>query len=246
MTDQADIRAWALEHGLDVNVKGPVRTSVMRAFEEAHPELHDDDAPPEQGPPLPPVTQQAERKPEAPPSPWWKRGRSGEQAAPKPRKRRVAVDKVASGIWSGLALLAARSSPQALPVARVLDMQAPVAGIVIEQTVKGSVVDRVLQPFARAEERGRDVMGLIGPPLLVGAITAKPELYPVLAPALEMSLVSWLEISEPAMRKAQARAAKFEERLGGLDVRALIDQIFAPPPGGAPPPETVAANGAAA
>ncbi len=114
-------------------------------------------------------------------------------------------------------------------------MQAPVAGVVINDVAKGTPLDKVLQPIARLEEKGGKVGALLGPPVLVAAINLNPALYQPLRPLLKVSLMTWLEVSEPAMKKIQARAARFEEKVGASaeDIDAMIDALFAPPPAGA-------------
>jgi len=130
--------------------------------------------------------------------------------------------------------MALAQSPRALPMARVLDMQAPVAGIVVEDIAKHTIVDRILQPLARGGEQAEKAVGLLGPPIIVGLMTARPELYPVLRGPLKLSMMTWMEISGPAMEKAERRAAEWSEKFGAVDLDAMIDGLFAdipPPPG---------------
>ena len=105
-------------------------------------------------------------------------------------------------------------------------MQAPVAGVIVDDLVKGTPVDRLLQPLARAGERGEKAVALVGPPLLTAMITARPEMYPALRPMLKMSLMSWLTVSGPAMKKAQENAARFAEDFGDVDLDGMIDALF--------------------
>src|SRR4051812_19172359 len=73
--------------------------------------------------------------------------------APKVRSHhpRRSVDRIIERVWEGMARLV---QPVNLPVARVMAVQAPVAGLLLEDIVKGTVVDRVLQPIVRVEEKG--------------------------------------------------------------------------------------------
>ena len=136
-------------------------------------------------------------------------------AKPKPKSRtpkaRVSVDKLIGGLWQVAAQLTA---PINLPVARVLDMQAPVAGMLLEDVVKDTVVDRILQPIARFESGGETAFALMGPPLLVGLLTSKPQLAPILVPVLRQSLMSWIEIAGPKLEAVTKKEEKFHEQYG--------------------------------
>jgi hypothetical protein len=179
----------------------------------------------------------AERKPVPPPREG--RGlfrRKARAASPRPVRRRVSIENIVSGGW-GLAAVAFLRKPEMVPVGRVLQMQAPVAGIIVEDAAKGTVVDRILQPFARAGESGEKALALAGPPLLVFVMTSQPQLYPMLRPVLKAAMLSWLEISEPAMKKAQKRAERLAEQYGEVDLDAMIDAIWAPADGAAAPSE---------
>lgn len=145
----------------------------------------------------------------------------------KPLKARVSVDKLIALAWRGLAQATA---PINLPVARVLDMQAPVAGAILEDTVKGTVVDRLLQPLARVNEGGEAVFALLGPPLLVGVITSKPEIAPMLVPLLKESLRRWIDIAGPRMEELAKKEEDFAAKYG-TRIDDMIEMFLAPPPG---------------
>jgi hypothetical protein len=117
-------------------------------------------------------------------------------------------------------------NPHAIPVARILDMQAPVAGIIVDDLARGTLLDKVLQPLARGGEKAEKTVALIGPPILVGAMNANPRLFPVLKPMLKMTLMSWMKISGPAMAKVQKRQEAFSEEFAGVDLDALIDSLW--------------------
>ena len=128
--------------------------------------------------------------------------------------KRVSIENVVSSGWAIGAMALARQ-PQALPVARILDMQAPVAGVIVEDLARGTLLDKVLQPLARGGEKAEKAMALAGPPLLVGMITANPSWAPALRPLLKMAMMSWLQLASPAMDKVQKRQAKFSEEFAG-------------------------------
>lgn len=239
MSGSQDIRVWAKDQGLDVAPKGKIPAAVMEQWRAraGAPE----DAGEGAGEPASFGGDSEETRPVHTRPRTWFGDRKKEKTGPAPR--RVSIENVVSYAW-GMGAYAMAQNPALLPVARVLDMQAPVAGIVVNDVARGTVIDKALQPLARAGEKGEKSMGLLGPPLLVGAITLRPDLYPVLRPVLKLSIMSWMEISEPAMKKAKARADKFQEKFGDVDVDGMIDALFAPPPDGMyrqPEPEPAAA-----
>lgn len=234
----ADIRAWAEEQGIAVGVKGPLPKHVRELYAER---LEDDgpegDGEPMAAPiltavpepadePLAAPTPIAPRKAETPP-----RGprKTLFQRKPKPAgrpPRRVSIENVVSSAWT-LGAMALARSPRALPMARVLDMQAPVAGVIVEDIAKGTIIDRILQPLARGGEKAEKAVALLGPPVIVGIMTAQPELFPVLRGPLKMTMMSWMQIAGPAMEKAQKRAEAFSEQFGNVDLDAMIDALWA-------------------
>jgi hypothetical protein len=232
-----DIRAWARDQGLNVAHKGPISSAVLEQWEarENTPGVDPADVMSMNG--RDPAGDTAESRPAGPPlgrKSWW----TGQPKKPRdkagPPQRRVSIENLVSGAWGLGAWFTARSAPNLLPVARVLDMQAPVSGVIVNDLAKGTALDRALQPLARMEEKGGKAGALLGPPVIVAAMTMRPELFPVLRPFLKMSLLSYLEVSAPAMKKIQDRAKKFEDKVGVTDgeIDAMIEALFAPPPAG--------------
>jgi hypothetical protein len=255
-----DIRAWLRENRPDLGVQP--RGAIKKAAQEVYYEANGQPAPgdvsretPEAGtgpdgdelagPDDVSRETTGEVAPEAPAGslPWL--GRGGAPKSPRDRKvshRRVPVDGLFSMVWAALGKLA--TNPQTLPVGRVMTLQAPAAGMVLDDALRGSVVDRMAQPLARGQKRLEVLFSVAGPPLLVGAVCQKPELYPVIRPMLVEALKGWLVLSGPKIRKAQERERKLLAELDGLDVSTIeemIDALFAPPdqqeqviPGGHP------------
>lgn len=247
MSEALDIRAWARENGIDIAERGRIPASVREAYEaqDGEEDPEEDETTVEVAPPAPapagvpsaPEATAGGKVPERAPKPpvKEKRGLFGKVKERKagPR-RRVSIENIVSGGW-GLAAMAMMRSPNSVPVGRVLQFQAPVAGAIVDEAAKGTILDRVLQPLARAGESGEVVLALVGPPAITAAITAKPELYPALRPMLKMSMISWLRLAGPALkrqqrREAEALAAIGEEELAGID--AMIDSLWADIPAG--------------
>lgn len=230
MSDNQDIRVWAAANGWDIQSKGRLAADVKAAYEAAQnghqPEPEGepmvitmtDEAPPADVTPAAPD----ERKPEPPRKPGMFQRKPKETG---PRRRRVSIENILSSGWA-LGAMALARKPEAIPVARVLDLQAPVAGIIGEELLAGTLVDRILQPLARGGRKAELATALIGPPMLVGIMTARPELHPVLRPVLKMTMMSWMELSEPAMRKVQKRQEAWAEKFGDVDLDAMIDLLW--------------------
>ena len=158
----------------------------------------------------------------------------------KRKHPRVPVDRLISRAWDMMGGLAARVD---VPLGRCLQMQAPVAGLIMEDIVKGTFADRAIQPIARAEEKAEKGLALIGPPLCVVGLEMAQQLpddqrktrEAILWPLLVESMVLWDRIAGDKIGdlteriKAEAPARERAEQLAGL--------IF----GRAPEPEPAAA-----
>jgi hypothetical protein len=142
----------------------------------------------------------------------------------KKKAPRVAIDRLIERSWEMMARIV---QPVNLPVARVLAMQAPVAGLILEDEIKGTVVDRILQPIARTEKKGEAAFALVGPPLLVGVLTSKPELAPVVVPILRESLAVWITVAGPKLEIQAKRNEEFEQKFG-VQIDALLQQFLGP------------------
>lgn len=236
-TDMTDIRAWLRENRPDLNVqpKGKVAESAVEIYREANgitgevvPERDSADAGEDARADAPEVA--PERAGES------SRSWLGRKVAPKAKtgspKRRTAIDGIMSFAWGGAAQVLARQ-PQLLPVARCLAIQAPAAGMVLDEALRGSLIDRALQPVARAGKRGEAMWAVAGPPVLVSAISMHPELYPVLQPMLREAVKSWILIAGPKIKKAQERERKLLEELDGdmTTIDEIIASFFMPPEG---------------
>lgn len=185
-----------------------------------------------------------ERPPEEPP----RRSRREEfmdrlRSRPKPppgRRRRVSLELFGGLVWTGGAQLAARRG-RFLPVANIMALQAPVAGLVADDALKNTAADALLQPIARALEAGGTVGSLLGPPALVGLVCARPELYPVARPMLVMAMKEWIITAGPKLRELKRREEKFAAEMAELSgegedgeneyamsIDDMLDMVFAP------------------
>lgn len=201
------------------------------------------------GPGAGPPQLPAERRPQRPKSsrrPWRERARATTGGAKKKRPvhKRVPVDQLISSAWAAMGGLAGQVDP---PLGRCLVMQAPVSGLILEDIVRGTAVDRVLQPVARAEAKAEKVLALAGPPMLVAALEASATLpeqqqrarQAILVPLLERSLVLWARIAGDKLAVQIERAP--EDERARQQARQLIEMIWPPEPAPEPGPhhETV-------
>lgn len=246
MTSDAEIRTWAREGGIPVPARGKLPQSVRDTWEQAHPDepggdnlkLSVDDVPGGDGPdgpelapqaPTGPLTasahETAEFRPLPPPGPRFAIGKRTPKEA-RPARRRVSIEGLAAGLWG---LLGHGAQSQGfVPTGRVLALQAPVAGVILEDSLKGTVADKLLQPLARMSERGTELAALLGPPVLVSVITARPELAPMLLGPLKGTLKQWVVIAGPKMKKKEEREKKAMAQMGmdEDDVTAMIDGMI--------------------
>lgn len=247
MSQVTDVRKWLRENGHEVPSRGPIPAALREVYDTENP-----------GAPMiidPPAREEGgEHTPVAAPPPdtskqsdpvarvkGWARQRQGAKPdRPRTTRRRASTEALFAGVWQyGAQVLAVRR--ELVPMARVMTLQAPVAGVVVEGAVKGTAIDRMVQPLARLSEKGTELSALFGPPLIVYAISQQPQLYGVLYQPLYSSLVSWVKVAAPAlkkkrleMEKLQAEMQELGEEFGveaeGDFIKAMIEGFFAPLP----------------
>jgi len=182
---------------------------------------------------------------------------SGERAPrqKRPSRRRLPLDADISDVW---AFAGRRLEPtQHYPTGRMLQYQAPAAGVIIDRAIAGTLPDRVIfQPIARNRDKYEDVAFLLAGPLLTFSITTTmgqmqqaqedgdEELFNELAGRLTMQreMFAWClsmmlpRLAAGAKQAAQKKAKRdaviadaFPE-LGDQDpVEALVQMLFQPP-----------------
>jgi hypothetical protein len=237
-----DMREWLRDRGHNIGDRGRIPKPLQDEYERAHglgePGVSDADFGPaaeETEPDLP------EMEPERPPRKPRSRparprvterifGAGRKPAAKKKRRPRVPVEHLVTRGWEMLSRLA---GPVSLPVSRCLQVQSPVAGMILEDVVRDTVVDRALQPIARAEEKAEKMLALVGPPLLVAAIEQSSRLpaeqaavrQAFLVPMLKESLRVWLQVAGPKVEEAARREADYQQQFGRT-IDELISLFF--------------------
>lgn len=144
-------------------------------------------------------------------------GRSrGKAAGGKARTRpprtahpRVSVAGLIGWAWGAGARAAA---PVSGYLSQCLAMQAPVAGLVLEDQVRGTVVDRALQPLARGQARLEGAAALFVLPMAVAALEAtegyqepkRSMRRAFLVPLAVEGAVMWVRVAGPKVEQIMA------------------------------------------
>lgn len=170
---------------------------------------------------------------------------------PKPKGKqppRISLEKFTTRAYSTLGRMVA---PISQPMSNCLQAQAAMAGVIFEDTAQGTILDRLLQPAARAEDKLDKMFALVAPPLIVLGIEQSASLPPqqamvrqaFLMPLLRESLRIGLEVSESYADQMRARIES--EARYDAEVDELIKLIFAMPQATAedvPEPEMAGAS----
>lgn len=252
MADDQTVREWARGEGLKVPARGRIGAKLREAFDQAHGASDSGDNPrlslvqtgeegaPEAatGEPTAPETgtqpiDTGETRPTPPPGMHRPSSAGRTARVGRPQRARTSLEELAADGWE---LMGSYVGAQGLvPTGRVLQLQAPIAGMVLEDTLRGTPIDRVLQPLARSREKGGELAALFGPPLIVSILTLKPWMAPKLAPMLKKQLRAWAMVAGPRMKvkEAQERKALKAMGMGDADLDAMVDgwisDLFAPP-----------------
>lgn len=259
MASDSEIRAWAVEHGIHVSSKGRVSEAVRNAHRAAHngeaapapdypdgmtdadfdmaeAELPDDLADDMAEVPPRAVTPKAgSRTTVTRLNPWSKRGKT---AASKSKAKAKARPRVSTADLIGSAWRIGAKVAQPLPpIYRTLRLQSVIAGPLLDDAVKGTVVDPFLQPLARLSRAGETVSALLAPNLAIGAMAwhlqqTNGEPNPIVMQAcqemLRHGLTAMMRIGGDAFAAQLAKERDDEERFGG-DVEMIMAWLLSEP-----------------
>jgi hypothetical protein len=148
------------------------------------------------------------------------------------KRPRSSVEGLISSVWS-IGARVVSAVPNAWPVANVLSLQSPVAGKILEDTVKNTAIDGILQPFARLASGSQIGLALLGPPVLVGIASARPDSQPIVEPLLREALKAWLTVAGPKMIEKAKEEEEFQKEYGAT-IDEMVRFIFTPPEGMVP------------
>jgi hypothetical protein len=243
--ENRDIRAWARANGIDLGSRGRIPQELRASYhlDNGAPSGAPDEAAdaddgalastidPGDGPEqsirtAPPVLDgitidaPSERAPIDPKrKKLWQRSPSAGGV-----RRRESLSTLATFAWGGLAQMAERAGRA--PTARMLALQAPIAGTLVDDALRGTLLDRVLQPLARTGKKGETLFALVAPPILVEMIAQHPERAPMLLPILASALESYAEIAGPKLTAAKKRAEKRAQELGAGGIEDLMNWVL--------------------
>lgn len=229
MSNTHDIRVWAREHGFpDLGDNGPLPLAVREAYRARETDPDEDPVEaalasvPEADREVAPVVKEKmsdrfRRRNEAPRS---SPRRAKSSSARVPRSR-VSIENILTVVWGGLSAAVGKAS---IPVGFIMSQEAPVAGAILEDVLKDTFVDTVLQPFARTGEQSKAVGALLGPPILVAAMQAAPHLREIIRPILRQNIGMWIEVAGPKFDEMAKRAEKFEKQYGE-DVDRIMEGL---------------------
>jgi hypothetical protein len=252
-----DVRAWLREQGRgdEVGPRGGVKATLTAEYDAAHPpadplDLGDaepdavagDRPPSDEGAKQEPTGEQPPRRP-ARGGGRPKRGlldrvwtRPPQDKKPR-RTPRANLSDFAEETWLDLAWMATPIPP----LAEMFTIQAPYAGVVAEQYIKGTPVDSIVQPIARYSASYRALSGLIGCPLFTALICFEGKMDPatgeydvrtqMMFGMLKYSLLQMSKVTDLNADQIQERTEAMATRNAAVD--AIINRLF-PRPG--PPP----------
>jgi hypothetical protein len=264
MATNAEKRAWLRDQGHEPPARGPLPPHLNTLAEEALApaddlsdldwDLGDDGATADPDDMEPSVPMQPERPPrtartaraERRAQPVGQRtgrllgtlrgppkGKPGTRAKKPPA--RTSLEKFTTRAYTSLGRMLSALSPA---TGNCLQAQAAMAGVILEDTVRGTIVDRILQPAARAEDKLDKIGALVLPPVVVFAMEQNRTAVAMgvktpqagmmreamLMPVLRESLRIGLEVSEAYADQIKARLEKNAETEGEID--KLIGLIF--------------------
>ena len=174
----------------------------------------------------------------------------GREASPEkrpttPKPRRVSTQDFWGDGVEGVASLVMRTGY--VPMGRAMVWSSPVAGEIIEDATKGTLVDKVVQPVVRNAEKWQDLFDLIGFWAAIGMAQTQPEKAPMALMFARKRLVNLLPKIAANMakqRKKERAAAEAIQtllpeleglELGDDPIQGLIEMLFAAPDQQAPP-----------
>lgn len=264
MATTTDMRRWLRDQGEDVPERGRLRPELVARYEAAHDadaewdmaDLEDvgladaDEFEPSvpmqpERPPRTARTVRAERRAQ----PVTKRasgvlgkllGEDKKKDAAKKGKKipRTSLERLISRGYSEVGKILA---PLSQPMSRCLQAQATFAGIVWEDTLRDTIVDRALQPAARAEEKLDKMFALVATPAAVLAAERNqlalamqqitPQQFMVrqafVMPVLREGLRKTLEISETYAEQIKEKIER--DARWDAEIDAMLAMIFEPP-----------------
>lgn len=222
MANSRQIRAWAREQGMEVSDAGPIATDVRRAYRDANEETPAletsimDEAPP--------VVEETAPK-LAPDEPALTRVINRAKKTTRPaRGRKVVRASVAKILGIGYSMLSVPVASFSKPTAYMMTLQQEVAGEILDPVIAGTIVDKILQPFAQVSEKMEPINALLTPLVCVMLMDKFPAMDEKTVPQLRKALATWARIAKPHYDAIKEEEKKFEEEFG-QDIDTVIESV---------------------
>jgi hypothetical protein len=268
MATATEVRAWAVPEGIATS-RGKLRAEVIAQWDRDHPDDLYEANPPRDGftgnaPDYPAddfdamfpdvgegdgLGDTGETPPTRPKSSRSRTGTGGSaggvrslfrRGSSKAKGKKTPPRVSTEDVWGSLWRAGAKLLTPLPPLQRTLRMQAPVAGMLMDDVTRTTFIDPLLQPLARLATQGKTIQALAGPPVFVSAICLEgsramaeerepnPLFMAVATEGLRSSLMAWMDVAGPKFEIAMQREREFEEKYG-QSVDDMMALIFAPP-----------------
>lgn len=259
MASAAEMRAWGAEHGWTVSAKGPLSPRLRDAYNAAHngepsqpggqpdypPGMSEQDFElaeaitpdfdfPDETPPQRPAPKAG---PSSIPAKLQERLRPGKTRASrktsKTKRPRVSTAELIGSAWR----IGARLAQPLPPMYRTLRLQSVIAGPLLDDAVKDTMVDPFLQPLARLTKTGETVSALVAPNLAIGAMAyhlnatkgdPNPVVMQVCQEMLRHGLIAMMKVGGDAFAHQLQQEREDEERYGG-SVEMIMEWLLSAP-----------------
>jgi len=256
MASSAEMRAWGRDNGWTVSDKGPLSPRLKNAYNAAH--NGEPDRPGQSDYPAgmsdqdfelaEAITPDDDFPDETPPRPVPKAGPSSiptklqERLRPgktrgsrktKAKRPRVSTAELIGSGWR----IGARLAQPLPPMYRTLRLQSVIAGPLLDDAVKDTMVDPFLQPLARLTKTGETVSALVAPNLAIGAMAyhlnatkgePNPVVMQVCQEMLRHGLIAMMKVGGDAFAHQLAQEREDEERYGG-SVEMIMEWLLSAP-----------------
>ncbi len=103
-----------------------------------------------------------------------------------------------------------------IPVGRVMQFNAPLAGSRFDELLEGTFLDRLIQPLLRSADKAEGLGAVILLPALIGLYERRPELGPGIYPFARKLIETTLEDMAPVLKKERAERRKTAQTVADL------------------------------
>jgi len=129
---------------------------------------------------------------------------------------RTSASQLIALAWGGVGMALERSGTDP-GVGRVLQFEAPLAGERIDQLIKDTWLDTLVQPFIKEADKLEGLGALIMFPVLIGAYERKPEIGGAIEGILRDVVSEVLIEMAPVIKKKDAKAKRAAQSMKGLN-----------------------------